>query len=102
MTAIVGKHEGTRNVAAMIVVSVLCIGGTIFMLFVLVSFHRELKGKDSNLDRKPVCKTERQYGKKFQDSYLYNGVTLFRVDADEGCGTAEGRDKFARDPDRTP
>lgn len=52
MMAIVSKYEEIRNVAAMIVVSVFCVCGTIFMLFVLINFHRDLKGKDSYLDRK--------------------------------------------------
>jgi hypothetical protein len=71
------------------------------MLFVLFNFHRDLKGKDSYLNRTPFYETERQNDKKSMDSDSHNGVTLFRVDANESRGTAEGRDKFARDPDRT-
>jgi hypothetical protein len=30
------------------------------MLFVLVNFHHDLNGKDSYLNRKPFCRTEKQ------------------------------------------
>jgi hypothetical protein len=42
---IVSKLEGTRKDAAVIVVSVFCVGGKIFMLFVLVNFHNDLKAE---------------------------------------------------------